>query len=406
MTVIERLLQTGLQRSFAKLMQFEMGLSPAIPEVTREKVPVLYIHIPFCESLCPFCSFHRVLLNHSKATAYFKALREELRIIADKGYQPDIIYVGGGTPTVLPHELAATLDLARALFPVRQLSVETNPNHLREDIFSILQSVGVDRLSVGIQSFDDALLKGMGRYETYGSGEQMRERLQWAQGQFTTLNADMIFNLPGQTEASLLRDMDILLHQIQVDQASVYPLMNSTHSSKAMQQSMGDYSLRNEKFFFDRIREQMAHDYQPSCVWCYSKNTTLADEYITADTAYISAGSGAFSYLGGVLYANTFAINRYARLINKKATAITASRALPLYQQARYDLLMGLFGLSFPVDDFRQKYDEQFFKLLWKEMLLLQMCGAVEKDARQIRLTRRGGILLGYYDARVLLGRK
>ena len=91
-----------------------------------------------------------------------------------------------------------TLELVRSLFPVRQISVETNPNHLREDVLSVLKSAGVDRLSVGIQTFDNDLLKDIGRYAPYGSGEQNRERLEFAQGRFGTLNADMIFNLPRQ----------------------------------------------------------------------------------------------------------------------------------------------------------------------------------------------------------------
>lgn len=390
MTVTERLLDAYLQRSYAQQMYFELGKPMALPDVGPVQPEVLYIHIPFCESLCPFCSFHRVLLKVPKATTYFRALRQELRIIADKGYQPGVVYVGGGTPTVLPEELAATLELARSLFPVRQVSVETNPNHLREEVIQVLESAGVDRLSVGIQTFDNDLLRAMGRYTPYGSGEQIRERLRFARGRFGTLNADMIFNLPGQSERTLARDLDILVHDVRIDQSSMYPLMTSRRTGARMRKTMGGYSLKNEKVFYDRIRREMAQDYRLSSVWCFSRRAGLVDEYIIADTSYIGAGSGAFSYLGGVMYANTFAINRYGRMIHRTGAAITAHRVLNDYQQARYDVVMKLFGLALSRDEFQRKYEGRFFRLLWKEFLALRLTGAIIDDGECIRLTRRG----------------
>jgi coproporphyrinogen III oxidase-like Fe-S oxidoreductase len=390
MNVSERILDAYLRRSYAKHMYFDLGLPVAIPFVGPVQPAVLYIHIPFCESLCPFCTFHKVQLNTAKAIIYFKALRQELQIIADNGYEPSIIYVGGGTPTILPDELVETITLVRALFPVRQVSVETNPNHLTDDVLSALQFCGVDRLSVGIQSFDDELLRDMGRYSAYGSGELNKERIASALGRIGTLNADMIFNLPKQSEQSLQRDLDILINELQIDQVSHYPLMTSTRTGTAMAKSMGAYSLHNETIFYDRIRHEMAQEYELASVWCFSRKAGLVDEYIIADTSYIGAGSGAFSYLDGVMYANTFAIDRYSRMIGKTGAAVTAHRRLNDYQQARYDVVMTLFGLSLARADYRRKYDGRFFQLLWKEFLALKISGAIVDEGDSIHLTRRG----------------
>ena len=332
-------------------------------------------------------------MNRAKASVYFRALWQELRVIADKGYRPGIVYVGGGTPTIMPGELAETLQLVRSLFPIEQVSVETNPNHLREDVLQMLAEARVDRLSVGIQTFDNALLKQMDRYTPYGSGEQNRERLAFAAGRIGTLNVDMIFNLPGQSEQSLQRDLDILVGELKVDQASIYPLMTSRRTGKAMQKTMGAYSLRNERPFYDRLRQCMARDYLPSSVWCFSRSKGLTDEYIIADTSYIGAGSGAFSYVDGVMYANTFAIGRYDRMIHKTGAAITAQRQLKESQQARYDIVMTLFGLSLSKGEFREKYEGRFFKLLQKELLALRLLGATVDDGKHIRLTRHGQYL-------------
>ena len=127
MSLTERLLNTYLRRSFGQQMSLEIGRPAVLPDATESQPAVLYVHIPFCESLCPFCSFHRVKLQKAKAHVYFRALWQELRVIADKGYQPKIVYVGGGTPTIMPDELAQTLELIRSLFPIEQISVETNP---------------------------------------------------------------------------------------------------------------------------------------------------------------------------------------------------------------------------------------------------------------------------------------
>ena len=383
MTISERLLEKLLRRGFDQQMYLDLGQRAALPDAGASQPSVLYVHIPFCESLCPFCSFHRVKLKQHKATPYFKALRQELRVIADKGYRPTIVYVGGGTPTILPDELAATLDLIRTLFPIEQISVETNPNHLRDDILQMLNNAGVDRLSVGIQTFDNALLQQMGRYVPYGSGELNRERLAHAAGRVHTLNVDMIFNLPGQSEESLQRDLDILSNDLQVCQTSIYPLMTSGRTGEAMRESMGAYSLRNEKLFYDRLRDAMKKDYLMSSVWCFSRGSGLVDEYIIADTNYIGVGSGAFSYVDGTMYANTFAINRYGRMIHETGSAITATRRLDKLQQARYDILMSLFGLS-------MKKDEQRDRLLRKELLALKCLGVIERDGESIHLTQHG----------------
>ena len=160
-----------------------------------------------------------------------------------------------------------------------------------------------------------------------------------------------------------------------------------------MQSTMGDYCLQNERTYYDRLRQRMAKDYLLSSVWCFSREKGLTDEYIIADTSYIGAGSGAFSYLNGTMYANTFALGRYGRMIHKTGAAITAQRRLSEFQQARYDIVMTLFGLSLKKAEYREKYDRHFFRLLRKELLALRLLGATVDDGEHIHLTRTGQYL-------------
>ena len=122
------------------------------------------------------------------------------------GYRFTSLYIGGGTPTILIDELCETIDLARELFPIGEVSCETNPNHLTPEIIEKLEG-RVQRLSVGVQSFDNELLREMGRYQKFGSGEQIQEKIRQAAPHFPSLNVDMIYNFPNQTEEILRRDL-------------------------------------------------------------------------------------------------------------------------------------------------------------------------------------------------------
>jgi coproporphyrinogen III oxidase-like Fe-S oxidoreductase len=303
-------LLTRYLRSFnARHMQLEpmegMQLRP-----DKDRQYLLYIHIPFCESLCPFCSFHRVRFEVDHTQRYFQALRKEIQHYQDDGFQFNDIYVGGGTPTVMVEELAETLQLVRDHNELASISVETNPNHLVQPTLDILKQAGVTRLSVGVQSLDDQLLQEMRRYEPYGSAEQIVEHLKLTQGQFDTFNVDMIFNIPHQSEASLMHDLDTL-DKLAIDQISYYPLMPSEITERSMNRKMGHVEFRHEKDLYELIRKRLSDSYQASSAWCFSRETSDIDEYIVDHDEYLGVGSGSFSYLGGASYSTTFSINHY-----------------------------------------------------------------------------------------------
>ena len=141
--MINQIVTKIAKREFARALKFEEGILPELPSCTDEKPRLLYMHIPFCEELCPYCSFHRITFTEPLTRKYFKALRREIKIYQEKGYKFKGIYVGGGTPTVLIDELAETFHLAREIFPIQEISVETNPNHLNSKNIEILQQSGV-----------------------------------------------------------------------------------------------------------------------------------------------------------------------------------------------------------------------------------------------------------------------
>ncbi len=370
-------------------MSFDEGETVFLPGGGTAMDRLLYIHIPFCENLCPYCSFNRVLYEKSQCVEYFKALRGEIRIYRDLGYDFGGIYVGGGTPTILPDELEETLQVAGDYFSIREISVETNPNHLTEKNLTALKRVGVNRLSVGVQSFDDGLLRSMGRYDKYGSGGEICERLKDTLGYFDTLNADMIFNFPTQTAEILGSDLDILI-ETGVDQVTYYPLMVSDSTRRAVSKALGKVDYRKERTFYDLIVKRLIPYYRNSSAWCFSREDAMIDEYIVNYGEYAGLGSGSIGYLGGRCYANTFSIPDYIERLKKKELPIMACRQFSLKEQVRYDFLMKLFGMELDMESLKGKYGGKHLRYLWKDTLAFMIAGGLCYRKGNICLTDRG----------------
>jgi coproporphyrinogen III oxidase-like Fe-S oxidoreductase len=378
-----------LRREYSGAMRFDEDDSAEVMPDPPAKPCQLYVHIPFCEVLCPFCSFHRVRYNEPRTARYFEALRQEIRLYHAKGFRFADVYVGGGTPTVSPDELLATLALIRSLSTVRTISIETNPNHLEADALRRYRDAGVTRFSVGVQSFDDGLLAGMDRLEKYGSGREIRKRLAAVRGIFPTLNVDMIFNLPGQTLGMLDADIDALL-ELDVDQVSFYPLMTATTARHKMQKTMGeaDESLRHA--MYERVLDRLLPRYRASSAWCFTRGEGMFDEYIIDEDDYVGVGSGAFSYVGGQMYSTTFSLNHYCRRVEGGQSGITQRRTLGLKERMRYDFLVRLFGGALKREYIAERYGAAFWLRMAPELLAMRAVGATSHQADALRLTRRG----------------
>lgn len=381
-----------LRRANRRVLDFSGAEEePALPPPDPRQRYLLYLHIPYCRVLCPFCSFHRVRFRRDRTEPYFESLRREIRLVSETGYGFDELYVGGGTPTVMPGELAQTIAMVRELHPLQAVSVETNPDDLEKDGIRRLTEVGVNRVSVGVQSFDDALLAEMQRLEPYGSGAVIAGRLRKAQGSFETLNVDMIFNFPHQTENSLDRDLDMLISEIGADQVSWYPLMTAASTRRAMLKDMGRVDYSCEQRFYERIVSRMSDaGYTRASAWCFSRRPGLVDEYIADYDQYVGLGSGAFSYLQGSLYASTFSLNHYARLVASGKPGLTLRRELSERDRMRYYLLMRLFSGSLDLDAARERFGEELEKRLRPEFMALKAIGAIRADGATLHLTERG----------------
>ncbi len=341
------------------------------------------MHIPFCERLCPYCSFNRFPYDAERATRYFHNLREEMRMVADLGYDFQSMYVGGGTPTVDIDELVETIDLAKSLFSIREVSSETNPNHLHPKwIEPLLERV--DRLSVGVQSLDDELLKQMDRYDKYGSAFEILERLQSIEGAFNSLNADMIFNFPSQTPEKLAADIELVKHT-GVNQTTFYPLMASPAVRESLKRTVGPVDYAREYRYYQQISEGLSDSFEPASAWTFSRTGGgMIDEYIVDYEDYVGLGSGAFSFLEGALYVNTFSLQVHAERIEAGKTPALQKRVFNRHDRMRYRFLMSLFGMSLDKRAFAKDFGITIEMGLPVEMAYMRTVGAFDVDNSEI----------------------
>jgi len=274
--IIENLITYVSRKKNADYLQFIPSTSLDIPLYTRSTPTLLYMHVPFCEELCPYCSFNRVVFQEGLAREYYLALRKEILMYKKLGYDFQALYVGGGTPTVLIDELEKTIGLIKENYHISEISVETNPNHLTSQNIERLKKMGVNRLSVGVQTFNNDILKALERYHKYGSGEEIAERLKHTQGSFDTLNIDMIFNFPTQTMEILENDLSTLIG-LGVDQITFYPLMVSSYTKDAMSKKLGVVNNKKGNQFYFKITEMLSARYKASTAWCFSKKERVTD---------------------------------------------------------------------------------------------------------------------------------
>jgi coproporphyrinogen III oxidase-like Fe-S oxidoreductase len=366
-----------------------------LPTPAAGKRYVLYAHVPFCERLCTYCSFNRFLYREELARPYFRDLRDEMRMVADLGYDFGSMYVGGGTPTVLLDELIKTIDLARELFHIDEVSSETSPNHLLPEIAERLEG-RIQRMSVGVQSFDDRLLKVMDRYEKYGSGASLQEAVTRAQGWFKALNVDMIFNFPSQNERMLLHDIE-MLQATGCTQTTFYPLMAGPSAARALAETVGRIDHVREGEYYALLDEALSRTFHPASAWSYTKDKGgMIDEYIVDHDEYVGIGSGALSFVGGRVYCNTFSLSEYAdRIAGGRLSVSSEGKPHSRLARMRYRFATDLFGLRLDKRRFEADYGMRIERALPVEVGFMRAAGAFDVDDSEcFTLTKTGRYLM------------
>lgn len=400
----ERMLTAVVRECTKNYLKIQPTNERMLPAPNPGQRYMLYMHVPFCERLCPYCSFNRFPFSEHRAVPYFNNMRKEMMMLKDLGYDFDSLYVGGGTPTIMIDELCDTIDLARETFSIKEVSSETNPNHLIPSYLDKLQG-RVQRLSVGVQSFDDDLLKQMDRYEKYGSGQEILERIGQASPYFTSLNVDMIFNFPAQSEDVLISDIERVVES-GTSQTTFYPLMASPSVSRSLARTVGKVDYAREQRYYQIIEELLCGGENPlfdhGSAWTYNKRGTdaaaedaMIDEYVVDYEEYPAIGSGGITYLGSNLFVNTFSVNDYNAAIESGRMSIMGKTTFTRRDRMRYRFMMQLFGLRLDKRQFKEDFGCTIEQGLPVEMAFMKAAGAFDRDTPdELTLTSKGRYLM------------
>lgn len=401
----ERFLTNLLKPMITRSLMSEPTSETHLPGPRAGEKYMLYVHIPFCERLCPYCSFNRYPFREEVARPYFANLRKEMLMLADLGYNFESLYFGGGTPTVLIDELCHTIDLARSTFSIEEVGVETNPNHLVPEYLDKM-SGRIQRLSVGVQSFNDTLLRQMDRYEKYGSGDAIFNRIQQAIPYFDSLNVDMIFNFPSQTEDILLEDLERIA-TCGARQVTFSPLYISNATMKKMTDTLGEMDYGREWRYYQILDGVLAGGTKPifgrETVWTFNRlddqgnvdDAVRINEYQTSYNEYPAIGSGSITHLNGALYVNEFSIPKYNAMIESGRMSVKEKTVMSKRDLMRYRFLLDLYRLRLDKARFKEEFGVSVEQGLPVEMGFLCLQGAFAvNNAEEILLTDKGRYLI------------
>jgi len=290
----------------------------------------LYIHIPYCLVKCPYCDFNAYGVRKWPEEQYVEALCAELRHYAKeapwRGETVKTVYFGGGTPSLFaPSSIKGFLQLVRDLFPVAahaEVTLEADPASVALETLASFRDVGVNRLSFGIQSFQPALLKTLGRLHAAADGVRV---LAWArEARFTNVTMDLIFGVPGQTLALLEDDLSqtfaaapdhISLYNLTYEEGTPFFRMKRNGKLQPVDED-------EEVAMFSLIRERcLAHGYRHYEISNFARPGFASQHNTNYWTGgnYLGLGAGAHSYTNAPEWGQRWSNERHPQTYMKQA---------------------------------------------------------------------------------------
>jgi oxygen-independent coproporphyrinogen III oxidase len=361
-------------------------------------VPGLYIHIPFCASKCGYCDFYSDT-DTGLVGVYLDALFREIDACREEFAEFDTIYLGGGTPSLLTTgQIGAILEKLGLAFKITagaEITIEVNPADLGRDELNILGSLGINRINIGVQSFDDRELAFLGR--RHGS-RQAAAALEAARNAgFENIGLDLIYGLPGQTfngwQSSLEKGLSFC-----PDHLSCYELelKASTPLGRKYEQGMFEpRSDESQREFFMRTSETIEEaGYIHYEISNFAKGMDKASRHNQKywdHTPYLGLGPSAHSFKGRRRWWNHESIHDYLRDLGEGKLPVSESEELGSEELSMEALFLGLrMKKGIDVESYRQQYGSDLMKEKGLKLSEWMKAGLIEFDAGTIRPTRAG----------------
>jgi len=357
----------------------------------------LYLHIPFCESICNYCNFNRGLLDPGVKTRYVDALTSEIVATAD-GAAVDTIYFGGGTPSLLdPDEVARILGSCRDSFavdPSVEVSLEVNPESATMFRLAGWRESGVTRLSFGVQSFRDAELQRLGRRHT---AIRARDAVRAARAAgYDDISLDLMLWLPGQTTAHCRESVDTLL-ELAPDHASLYLLELYPNAPLREDMARAGWSLAPDEdatqMYLEALEATDAGGYEQYEISNVSRPGRHCRHNLKywSDGEWVGFGCGAHSTRAGARWRNLSETSRYVETVTAGRPAAVDRRRLSNAERLGDVLFTGLrLTEGLDLESIRQRHGVAVMGRYGPELAPFIAEGLLVNEFGRLRLTRQG----------------
>ena len=379
---------------------------------TEQKISA-YIHIPFCEHICYYCDFNKVFLEGQPVDEYVEMLLKEMEITLKQHPVKELetLYVGGGTPTSLTAvQLDRLLAGAREILPFKEgkeFTVEANPGDLTKEKLQVMKNYGVNRLSMGVQTFDNRLLKKIGRKHT---AEDVYQTMRFLEEEnFTNVSIDLIYALPGQTLEGYRETLNQAL-ALDLPHYSLYSLIleNKTMFMNWVRQGrleLPDQETETRMFeeTIQAMEKKGRHQYEISNFGLEGHESKHNLMYWNNDH-YFGFGAGASGYLGNKRYRNKGPIQHYLRPLRAGELPVLETEVLLRENQIEEEMFLGLrkkIGIS--KQHFYERYQQTIESLYSKVLTDLEKEGLLVNESDRIYLTPKGTFLGNEVFERFLL---
>jgi oxygen-independent coproporphyrinogen-3 oxidase len=372
-------------------------MNPTNP-INSEKIPGLYIHIPFCLSKCHYCDFYS-LTSISAVPDFLDALFKEMEMYRNRFNSFDTVYIGGGTPSLLsPQQLENILVRIWGNFDLisdSEITVETNPADLNRSYLESIREIGINRINIGVQSFDQKVLNFLGRRHSLMQALSAVEASRKAG--FHNIGLDLIYGVPGQSIDSWL---DTLKQAVAFspEHLSCYQLTLEPKTPLGKRYQAGEFSIPGEElqyeFFMKTSQFLEGAGYIHYEVSNFARGTELASRHNQKywdHSPYLGLGPAAHSFQDNQRWWNHRCLDQYLAAINAGNLPIEETETLTMEQLRLEALYLGLrTKKGVCLQDFKNRYHCDLFTEKKKMLDKLQEEGFISIQGGHLYPTQTG----------------
>ena len=355
----------------------------------------LYVHLPFCRRLCPFCPYVKEVYEPATSTAYQQAIIKELESYRELWGEVNVesVYFGGGTPTLTPEIVIETLDWLKGKFRLgNEIGVEVHPLNASHSLLKSFKQSGVSLVSLGVQSFNDRLLKVLGRdYDSQQAEEACRRALEAG---FAAADIDLIFAIPTQTREEVRADIKYAA-ELGAEQISTYPLISFSYLPFKRQMDRAKIALpgwREEREMLKiAVKTASEAGYQRTSVWSFNNPQAMRYTTVTKES-FVGIGVSATTMMGDYFSVNTFSVPEYIRTAEKGLRPALATR-LDTRDKMAYWLFWRGYDLAIDTDKLKTIFNRGLPFHIQGLFSLFSRLGAAKREGDTFYLNDRAAYL-------------